>query len=163
MSKGRAIRCYDYVNRPYQQVRDALTKNALAVFQSATKAAASRVRSVASELRVEIGGISVEADINIVVTDMEDKAAGVVSGPTSRLQLEWESATLPRLFPFMKADLSIYPLSASETQLDFSGAYSPPLGALGKAMDAVAGHRVAEAAVHRFLSDVAEYLRNTLP
>jgi hypothetical protein len=94
---------------------------------------------------------------------MEDKAAGVVSGPTSRLQLEWESATLPRLFPFMKADLSIYPLSASETQLDFSGAYSPPLGALGKAMDAVAGHRVAEAAVHRFLSDVAEYLRKTLP
>jgi hypothetical protein len=40
MSKGREISCYDYLNHPYEQVRDALSKDALAVFQSATKAAA---------------------------------------------------------------------------------------------------------------------------
>jgi hypothetical protein len=39
MSTGREIRSYDYVNRPYERVRDALTQNALTVFQSATKAA----------------------------------------------------------------------------------------------------------------------------
>ena len=42
MSTGREIRSYDYVNRPYERVRDALRQNALTVFQSATKAAASR-------------------------------------------------------------------------------------------------------------------------
>lgn len=41
MNTGREIRSYDYVNRPYQQVRDALRQNALTVFRSATKAAAS--------------------------------------------------------------------------------------------------------------------------
>jgi len=67
MSKGREIRCYDYVDHPYAQVRDALSEDALAVFQSATKAAASRARSIASELRVDISGIRVEADIRISV------------------------------------------------------------------------------------------------
>ena len=32
MSTGREIRSYDYVNRPYERVRDALRENALTVF-----------------------------------------------------------------------------------------------------------------------------------
>jgi hypothetical protein len=78
------------------------------------------------------------------------------------VQLEWEAATMPGLFPLMKAELAIYPLTATETQLDFSGFYEPPLGALGKAVDAIAGYRIAEVSVHRFVSDVAEYLRKAL-
>ena len=49
MSKGREIHCYDYVNHPYEKVRGALSKDAPAVFQAATKAAASRAQSIASE------------------------------------------------------------------------------------------------------------------
>jgi len=48
MSRGRTIRCYDYVNRPYEDVRDELKRDALAVFQSATKAVASRTQSLAA-------------------------------------------------------------------------------------------------------------------
>jgi hypothetical protein len=44
----------------------------------------------------------------------------------------------------MKADLSIYPLTATETQLDFKGVYEPPLGPLGEAVNAIVGHRIAE-------------------
>lgn len=69
---------------------------------------------------------------------------------------------MPSLFPFMKAELSIYPLTATETQLDFLGVYEPPLGALGKALNAIVGHRIAEASVHRFVSDVAGYLRQSI-
>jgi hypothetical protein len=162
MSKGRAIRCYDYVNHPYKLVRDALGADALGVFQSATKAAASRARSVASELRVDMGGITVEADIRISVKNIEQTAPGAMTAPATRMQLEWEAATMPRLFPLMKAELSIYPLTATETQLDFSGIYEPPLGVLGKAANAIAGHRIAEVSVHRFVGDVAAYLRQTL-
>jgi len=123
MSKGREIHCYDYVNHPYERVRDALNKNALTVFQSATKAAASRARSIASELRVDIGGVAVETDIRISVKNIEEKPSEAMSDAVSRLQLEWEAATMPRLFPFMKAELSVYPLTATETQLDFLGVY----------------------------------------
>jgi hypothetical protein len=162
MSKERVIRCYDYVNRPYEQVRDALCEDPLAVFQSATKAAASRARSIASALRVDIGGIGVETDIKISVKNIEEKPPEAMTSPTTRLQFEWEAASTAHLFPLMKATLSVYPLTATETQLDFLGLYRPPLGALGKAVDTVAGHRIAEVSVHRFVSDVAEYLRRSL-
>jgi hypothetical protein len=162
MSKGRAIRCYDYVNHPYKQVRDALREDALSVFESATKAAVSRSKSVASELRVDLGGITVEADITISVRHIEETTPEAMPAPATRIELEWEAARMPRLFPLMKAELSIYPLTATETQLDFSGIYEPPLGVLGNAVNAIAGHRLAEVSVHRFVSDVAAYLRQTL-
>jgi hypothetical protein len=59
----------------------------------------------------------------------------------------------------MKADVAIYPLSPTETQIDFSGKYEPPLGLFGGAMDAAVGHRMAEASVHRFVVAVVERLR----
>ena len=57
----------------------------------------------------------------------------------------------------------VYPLTATETQLDFLGFYEPPLGALGKAMNAIGGHRIADVTVHRFVSDVAGFLRQAIP
>jgi len=162
MSTGREIRSYDYVNRPYERVRDALRQNALTVFQSATKAAASRAQSIAAELHVDLGGIGVKTDINISVKNIEE-IVDATSTPTTRLLLEWEAATVPRLFPLMKGELSLYPLTSTETQLDFSGFYEPPFGAVGRTMNAIVGHRIAEVSVHRFVSDVAGYLRQTLP
>ena len=47
MNRGREIRSYDYVNHPYERVREALTQNALTVFQSATKAAEAAPHKVA--------------------------------------------------------------------------------------------------------------------
>ena len=163
MSKGREIRCYDYVNHPYERVRDALRTDALTVFQSATKAAAYRAQSIAAELHVEIGGVGVKTDIKISVKNVEEKILDAIPTPTTRLLLEWEAATMPRLFPLMRGELSIYPLTPTETQLDFSGVYQPPFGAVGKTMNAIVGHRIAEVSVHRFISDVAGYLRQALP
>lgn len=160
MSKPREIHCYDYVNHPYERVRDALSKDALTVFQAATKAAASRAQSIAAELHVDLGGIGVQADIRISVKRVEEKIVdNAMSTPVTRLRLEWEAAAMPRLFPLMKAELSVYPLTSTETQLDFLGTYEPPFGAVGKAVNAIAGHRIAEVSVHRFIRDVAEYLR----
>lgn len=158
----REIRCYDYVNSPYERVRDALRNDALAVFQSATKSAVSRAQSVAAELHVDIGGVGVKADINVIVKKVEERVE-TTPFPATSLQLEWDAATMPGLFPFMEAELSIYPLTATETQLDFLGYYEPPFGVIGKAINAVVGYRIAELSIHRFLGEVAEYLRQVLP
>ncbi len=162
MNTGREIRSYDYVNHPYERVRDTLKQHSVAVFQSATKAAAHRAESVAAELRVDFAGVGVKADIQIVVKGIEEKAGDSSSSASTRLLLEWEAASLPRLFPFMQGELSIYPLTSTETQLDFSGVYEPPFGAVGKTMNAIVGYRIAEVSVHRFVSDIAGYLRQTL-
>jgi hypothetical protein len=160
--KGREIRCYDYVNHPYESVRDRLKQDGLTVFQSATRTAASRGQTVAAELHVDFGGMGVKTDIKIVVQGVEETIPDASSIPTTRLLFEWESATMPRFFPLMKGALSVYPLTATETQLDFSGIYQPPFGTVGKTMNAIVGHRIAEASVHRFVTDVAGYLRQTL-
>jgi hypothetical protein len=129
-----------------------LRQNALAVFQSATKAAASRAQSVAAELHVDIGAVAVKTDIKISIKNVEEKF-DAMSNSATRLQLEWEAATTPELFPLMKAELAVYPLTATETQVDFWGVYEPPFGTVGKAINAIVGHRIAEASVHRFIDD----------
>jgi len=156
------IHKFDYVNHPYERVRDALKHDAPAVFQAATKAAADRVRSLASELRVDVGGIGVSADVKITVTKVEEKTLDGLSTPAACLFLEWEAASMPRLFPLMRAEFSVYPLTPTETQLDFLGVYEPPFGPVGKAMNAIIAHRIAEASVQRFVADVAAHLRATL-
>jgi hypothetical protein len=157
MRRGREIRSYDYVNRPYECVRDALRQNALTVFQSATKAAASRAQSIGAELHVDFGGVGITTDINISVKNIEENIVDGTS--TTRLLLEWKATTMPRMFPLMRGELSVYPLTSTETQLDFSGVYEPPFGAMGRTMNAIVGHRIAEVSVHRFVSEVAGYLR----
>jgi hypothetical protein len=162
MNKRLEIRFYDYVNHPYESVRDALKKDALRVFQAATKAAASRAQSIASELHLDFGGVGLKTDINIAVRGIKEEAAKTGSSPVTRLRLEWEATAMPRLFPLMDGELSVYPLTSTETQLDFSGVYQPPLGAVGRTMNAIIGHRIAEVSVHRFVDDVAGYLRQAL-
>ena len=79
--------------------------------------------------------------------------------PVTRIPIAWSAAQRAILFPIMNAELSVYPLTETETQLDFLGRYEPPLGIVGDALDATVGHRIAEASVHRLVADVANYLR----
>ncbi len=159
---SKSIRFYDYVNHPYTEVRDALKADALTVFRNATKVAADRARTVASELHVNVAGIEIGTDISISVTSIVEREKKVMSPVTTSIELEWESSKMPRLFPLMKAELSVFPLTSTETQLVLAGDYEPPLGLLGNAVNAVVGHRIAEASVHQFITDVAVYLRNEL-
>ncbi len=162
MSRDKTIRVYDYINHPYDKVRKKLTVEALEVFRNATKVAALRAKSVASELHVNFAGIEVGTDISIAIKSVEDFPKSLSNPPTTRIALEWEAANLPRLFPFMKAELAVYPLTATETQLDLSGNYEPPFGVVGSVIDSVLGHRIAEASVHQFVKDIAVYLRSEL-
>jgi hypothetical protein len=162
MGEANEIRCYEYVNHPFPRVRDALVHGALVVFQAATGKASTRAESVASELRVDLGKIRVGADIEIHIQQVSDRDRQGWAPARTQLDLAWQAAGSPRWFPVMKATLSIYPLTDRETQLDLIGHYAPPFGVLGKALNALVGHRIAEACVHRFLRDVAEHLREVL-
>ncbi len=154
----KSIRCYDYVNQPYDQVCEALRLKSNAVFHAATKSAEARGGAVAAGLHVKFAGFEITKDVEILIktyTEVESK-----SGKKMTIGFEWKAAETSGLFPSMIAQLDIYPITKSETQLDFHGHYEPPLGIMGKAIDAVLGHRIAEASVHQFVSEVATYLRN---
>jgi len=156
---NREIRSYDYVNHPYAAVRDALVKDPAAVLRAATNAAASRAKAVAAALHVNIGPLNIAADIAVTVGTISEQTHDTPMSPVTRIPIEWSAAQRAALFPIMDAELSVYPLTATETQLDFLGRYEPPLGIVGGALDAIVGHRIAEASVHRLVADVASYLR----
>ena len=46
MGKGREVHCYEYVNHPYEAVRDALAQDAPGTFHAATKASSARAQTV---------------------------------------------------------------------------------------------------------------------
>lgn len=159
MSEGRPIRCYEYVNQPYEVVRDAVRRDPEGLFRRATKTAAARAETIAAGLRVNIAGLEVSTNIDLVVERIDE-----VDGlhPCTTLAVRWRASHRPGLFPTMTAELKLYPLSPHETQVDLEGTYQPPLGVLGGAIDAALGHRVAEASVHRFVDDIATRLRQDL-
>ena len=162
MAQPREIRSYDYVNHPYARVRQALIADAAGVFRAATRSAASRAQSVAAALRVNMAGLEVGREIALSVGTIEERQAAGSSQPMTIIPVTWAAARQPSLFPFMSAELTVYPLTSTETQLDFLGRYEPPLSIVGDVMNAVVGHRVAEASVHRLVADIAHYLRERL-
>ena len=154
------VRSYDYVNSAYARVREALVADPSGIFRDATRSASVRARSLAAELHVKIAGVDVAAEIVVATGQMTEEPGGFYGMPVTRLPVSWEAAHHPELFPKMKGVLSICPLTPSETELEFFGQYEPPLGAVGDAFNDLVGHRVAEAAVHRLVADIARHLHN---
>jgi hypothetical protein len=62
----------------------------------------------------------------------------------------------------MSGQLSVWPLTSSETQIELEGTYTPLLGVVGVALDSV-GHGIAEASVTRFVEDVVRRIQEELP
>jgi hypothetical protein len=147
----RELRCYDYVNKPYTVVRDALKRDLIGIFERAARG---------PELHARIGRISLGVPITIRVLSVGEIER--YGQDATRFELEWQATDRPKLFPTMRADLDVYALGAGETQLDLHGVYDPPLGIVGDAGDALAAHAIAEAAVRRFVEEVGGYLRDRL-
>jgi hypothetical protein len=70
------------------------------------------------------------------------------------LTLTWEPIGLEGLLPRLDADIELGSLGEDRTQLAISARYRPPLGVVGRAVDRVLLHRVAEATLKDFLDRV---------
>jgi hypothetical protein len=100
--------------------------------------------------RVGAAGLSKLVRVQARELSWTDTSAG--------LALRWE-ATGPGggLFPVLDADLRLA-RDGDGSVLTLAGAYRPPLGPLGQALDRALLHRVATATVRSFLAQVAAQL-----
>lgn len=148
----RHLYYYEYVNGPYEDVVKLMRDHPERIFQPATDAAVTHAGQVVASLSVHAGRLEVGKEVIIDVGDFESDQHA------ARLRLRWRAIEHEALFPSMEAELEVTPLSEGAhplTQLALVGHYRPPLGLLGAVADAVIGHRVAEASVHRFVSETA--------
>lgn len=73
------------------------------------------------------------------------------------LAFRWEVAGRgSELFPALDADLTLIRQSESATLLALSGAYRPPLGAVGAGLDKAIMNRIATATIRRFIRHIAD-------
>ena len=86
--------------------------------------------------------------VKVSAGKVRDRGEGFV------MPLRWSATGPAELFPVMEADLEIAPLGADESQLRLSGSYEPPLGSLGRGLDRLLLHQLAEATVRAFLSEL---------
>ncbi len=159
MTAPAKVRSYQYIARPYDRVRAAFHQKGSLLIQTATRAASARADDIGSTLHFVAKGFDVGVDVKIRVDEAHDEQAVTLNSPVTRLKLGWQAVRNTSLFPQLEGTLSAWPLSATETQIEIEGTYTPPLGAVGQALDALLLHRIAEAAVHRFVEDVVEQLR----
>ena len=97
--------------------------------------------------RVGVAGLSKLVRLQVRELSWTDRSAG--------LALRWEATGAGGgLFPVLDADLRLAALGES-TVLTMAGAYRPPLGSLGEALDRTILHRVAAATIRSFLTRVA--------
>ena len=107
-------------------------------------------------LRMRIGPLS--------ALPMLGKTFSVQIGePLTRDEVTVKATATPGLFPVMSADLEVAPLDENLTQLTLRGRYEPPLGAVGRRIDRLLMHRVAEASVRAFLGRLVSTLSVTEP
>jgi hypothetical protein len=151
------------VNHPYDAVRDALRGDLGGILDRATRTATGRAQALTANLKVDVGPLEIGTDVAIEMLGVEERAEGPVGQtPTTYIRLRWKAARAAALFPSMDAELIVYPLSRHETQLELRGRYAPPLGPVGSALDSLVGHRLADASVHRFVTEIAIFLRSEL-
>jgi hypothetical protein len=110
------------------------------------------IKAPLEELRFEIGGGAVTRRVQATL-------GPVVYGHDSlQVSLHWNAAEHPHLFPVMNAQLVIREIGGKHIELRLKGEYQPPLGVIGAAGDALAGHRVAKNSLRGFLTEVAQRL-----
>lgn len=158
MTKQHELHAYDYVNRRYENVRDALLADPLGVFKEATATSTSSSPSAGGELHGHAGPLDVGAEIAIEVLGIEETRSANGRG-LSKIGIAWKAAHRPGLFPTMRAELLVYPLTSTETQLELAGTYNPPFGVIGDAIDAAGLARLADETVTNFVQAVARFLR----
>jgi hypothetical protein len=75
----RKLRCHQYVNRPYGEVRDILGRQTLDIFQRATRSAAARASAIGASLHAEVAGFDVGVDVHIHVHGIRDDRSATAS------------------------------------------------------------------------------------
>jgi hypothetical protein len=103
-----------------------------------------------ASLGAEVARVQAPAFVKLVV-GTPTKGPGRLTVP-----LSWTAEGSTALFPKMDADLMLATLGPDASQLSLRGSYTPPMGAVGRALDRMLMHRVAESSVKGFVDRIAD-------
>ncbi|MGH2555058.1 MAG: hypothetical protein ACRDHO_05005 [Actinomycetota bacterium] len=146
------VRYFLELPRPFDEVERALLFRPPDWVPGLAMAAEAHGRRLLTEVGFGPEGRRLEKQVEIEVGEP-------IRFPTKTvLPMTWRPTNAEALFPFFESDIEVGALGPGCTQLSVSARYRPPLGALGRMIDRVLMHRVAEATVKDFLDRAGEAL-----
>jgi hypothetical protein len=148
------IQDFVQVQAPYATVRDRLAEPKLRWLTDGATAAYAEGERLFLTMGPADGTMSIGKRVQV------ELGAAYARGEGSVVPLSWWATGRPRLFPTLDADLEIMPMGPDQVMLTLMGRYEPPLGALGRGMDRLVLHRIAEACVRGFLRRAAVSLEH---
>lgn len=151
----RQLYAYEYAEVAFDDAVELLAEDAGRLLQEATDSSVRHTEDIVARISVELAGVEVGRQVTIEAGPFEP-----LEMLRGRLPLRWHATESPGLFPAVTAHLEVAALALRppRTQVTLVGTYDPPLGWPGAVIDAAMGHRIAEAAVHRFVGSVARRL-----
>ncbi len=119
--------------------------------------------ALAGEADERGGGLAAEVGVGPLGPRLGRRVAVRVGAPVrlpskTLLPFTWRPTSGNGLLPDLDGDLELGALGPGHTQVALSARYRPPLGTVGRAVDRVLLHRVAEATVKDFLDRIADSL-----
>ena len=150
----RQLYFYEYVRHTADDIVATVTAPGSHLFQTATDHAVAGTDELRSRLHVNLGGFEVGRGVTIELGTPEQRPYGVV------IPIRWHATSHATLFPSMDAHLEITTIDPALplSQLSILGSYHPPAGPAGAVGDRMLGHRLAEAAVRHFITELAARL-----
>ena len=149
------LRYYVELDLPTDQVRSALLNAPAAWLPAMADSAAERTEPLLAEVGLGRRAPFLTGHVTV-------QLGRPVQFPSKlSLPMTWEPCG--RLLPRLDGDLELGSLGSHRTQLAISGRYDPPLGTVGRTIDRIALHRIAEATVKDFLDRLAAALQASSP
>ena len=140
------------INRPFATVRDELVSSGPSWLGESLVAAYEEGEQLSLRVISSIGPIRVSKRVSAELGEMAVRPDRVTQ------PLRWRAVGATGLFPAMVADLELTPMGTDMTSISFMGRYVPPLGPLGREVDRMLLHRLAQASVRALLARVAARL-----
>jgi len=138
------------IDQPFEEVRDELVAAGPDWLGASLVAAYEEGEQLSLRVSSAIGPIRLSKRVSAELGELVLKSDRVTQ------PLRWRAAGATGLFPAMVAELEFTPMGTSMTSISFMGRYVPPLGPLGREVDRVLLHRLAQASVRALLSHVVE-------
>ena len=147
---GMFIRYYIELSQPVATVQQALVDSPTGWLSTMAREAQARGDGLLGEVGVGPLGVRLRRQVRI-------RLGEPVQFPSmTSLPLTWEPVGLEGVLPRLDANLELGSLGEGRTQLAISARYRPPLGVVGRAVDRVLLHRVAEATLKDFLDRLGQ-------
>ncbi len=140
------------IDRPFAAVSDELVAAGPSWLGDSLVAAYAEGEQLSVRVASSLGPIRVSKRVWAELGEMTVKPDRVTQ------PLRWRATGATGLFPAMVADLEFAPMGTAMTAITFMGRYVPPLGPLGREVDRMLLHRLAQASVRALLGMVVERL-----